>query len=83
MSSNESHLEAHLGIYRLVMKGIFDAYVLWPFGKKFIFELATTLRYVYFDKKTNKNNQFLCLLLLKELQFEEKFCLATFSLFKL
>ena len=27
-SSNESHLESHSGYYRLLMKGIFDAYVL-------------------------------------------------------
>ena len=33
-SSNSSRLEAHAGIYRLLMKGIFDAYVLWPFDKK-------------------------------------------------
>jgi hypothetical protein len=32
------------------MKGIFDAYVRWPFGEKFIFELVTHVRtpdYVY------------------------------------
>ena len=28
-------LEAHAGFFRLLMKGIFDAYVLWPFGKKY------------------------------------------------
>jgi hypothetical protein len=27
-STNTSRLEAHSGIYRLLMKGIFDAYVL-------------------------------------------------------
>ena len=26
------------------MKGIFDAYLLWPFGKKFIFELVMRVR---------------------------------------
>ena len=26
------------------MKGIPDAYVLWPFGEKFIFELVTGIR---------------------------------------
>ena len=36
-SSNKSHLEAHAGIYRLLMKGIFDPY----FDKKLIFELVT------------------------------------------
>ena len=35
-----SHLEACVGIHRLLMKGICDAYVLWPFHKRFIFELA-------------------------------------------
>ena len=39
-SSNTSCLEAHVGIYILLMKGIFDAYLLWPFDKKFIFELV-------------------------------------------
>ena len=29
-----SHLEAHAGFFRLLMKGIFDPYVLWPFDKK-------------------------------------------------
>ena len=40
-SSNTSCLEAHAGISRLLMKGIFDAYVLLPFDKKNIFELVT------------------------------------------
>ena len=39
--SNKSHLEAHSGIYRLLMKGILDAYVLRPFDKKLIYELVT------------------------------------------
>ena len=29
-SSNTSRLEAHAGFFRLLMKGIFDPYVLWP-----------------------------------------------------
>ena len=33
-------LEAFVGIYSLLMKWICDAYVLWPFDKKFIFELV-------------------------------------------
>ena len=33
-SSNTSRLEAHTGIYRLLMKGIFDAHVLRPFAKE-------------------------------------------------
>ena len=32
--------DQHPGFYRLLMKGIFDAYVLWPFDKKLIFELV-------------------------------------------
>ena len=35
-SSNTSCLEAHAGFFRLLMKGIFDPYVLWPFDKKLI-----------------------------------------------
>ena len=36
-SSNPSRIEAHAGLFRLLMKGIFDPYVLWPFDKKLIF----------------------------------------------
>ena len=36
-SSNKSGLEAHVGFFRLLMKAIFDSYVLWPFDKKLIF----------------------------------------------
>ena len=36
-SSNTSRLEAHEGFFRLLMKGIFGSYVLWPFDKKLIF----------------------------------------------
>ena len=32
-SSNTSRLEAHAGFFRLLMKGIFDPYVMWPFDK--------------------------------------------------
>ena len=35
-SSNTSRLEANAGFFRLLMKGIFDPYVLWPFDKKLI-----------------------------------------------
>ena len=34
---SESCLESHPGFYRLLMKGIFDAYVLWPFDIFFSF----------------------------------------------
>ena len=33
LSSNTSRLEAHVGFFRLLMKGIFGPYVLWPFDK--------------------------------------------------
>ena len=36
-SSNTSRLEAHVGFFRLLMKGIFGPYVLWPFDKNVIF----------------------------------------------
>ena len=36
-SSNTSRLEAHAGFFGLLMKGICDPYVLWPFDKKLIF----------------------------------------------
>ena len=35
-SSNTSRLEAHAGFFRLLMKGIFNPYFLWPFHKKLI-----------------------------------------------
>ena len=35
-SSNTSCLVAHAWFFRLLMKGIFDPYVLWSFGKKLI-----------------------------------------------
>ena len=41
MSSSPSHIEAHAGLFILLMKGIFDHYVLWPFDKKLIFKLVT------------------------------------------
>ena len=37
VSSNTSCLEAHVGFFRLLMKGIFGPNVLWPFEKKLIF----------------------------------------------
>ena len=43
-SSSPSCFEAHAGLFRLLMKGGFYAYVLWPVGKKFIFELVTSIR---------------------------------------
>ena len=34
---NSSRLEAHADFFSLLMKGIFDPYVLWHFEKKLIF----------------------------------------------
>ena len=34
--SNTSRLEAHAGFFRLIMKGTFDPFVLWPFDKNLI-----------------------------------------------
>ena len=35
-SSNKSRLETHAGFFRLLLKEIFDPYVLRPFDKKLI-----------------------------------------------
>ena len=43
-SSNTSRFEAHTGLFRLSMKGIFDLYVPWPFRKSFIYELVMRIR---------------------------------------
>ena len=43
-SSNTSHLEAHTGFFRLLMKGIFYPYVLWSFDKKLISWLVIHIR---------------------------------------
>ena len=42
-SSNTSCLEAHACFFRLLMKGIFDPYLLRPFGQKLISLLVTRL----------------------------------------
>ena len=43
-STTPSRFEAHAGLFRMLMKGIFDAYVLSPFGEKFISELVMHVR---------------------------------------
>ena len=43
-SSNTSRLEAHAGFFQLLMKGIFDPYVLWTFDKKLISWLVMRVR---------------------------------------
>ena len=40
-SSNTFRLKAHAGFFRLLMKGIFDPYILGPFDKKMFFEFVT------------------------------------------
>ena len=40
------------------MQGIFDAYVLWPFDKKFIFELVTYVRIRDYTVCSLMNNKF-------------------------
>ena len=54
-SSNTSRLEAHAGIYRLLMKGIFDSHVLWSFEKKLIFELVMRVKTRYFTVISSAN----------------------------
>ena len=44
VSSNTSLLEAYAGFFRLLTKGIFYPYVLWPFNKKLISYLVTRFR---------------------------------------
>ena len=39
-----SCLEADAGFFKLLMKGIFDPYVLWPVDKKLISWLVTRIR---------------------------------------
>ena len=52
-SSNTSRLEAHTGFFRLLIKGIFDPYVLWPFDKKLISYLVTRVRTRDYTVKKN------------------------------
>ena len=40
-SRSTSRLVTCLGLFRLLMKGIFGPYVLWPFDKKLIFWIVT------------------------------------------
>ena len=40
-STNLSRFKVHAGLFRLLMKGIFDPYLLWPFCKTLIFLLVT------------------------------------------
>ena len=48
-STSPFPLEAHASLFRLVMKGIFDAYVLWPFDL-FFFEFVTHINTRIRDK---------------------------------
>ena len=40
VSASPFWFEAHGGLFRLLMKEKFDAYVLWPFDQKLFFELV-------------------------------------------
>ena len=55
VSSNTSRLEAHTAIFWLLMKGMFDLYVMLPFDKELISWLVTRIRTrkfpVYVDYK--------------------------------
>ena len=48
-----SCFEAHEGLFRLLIRGIFNLYVLWPFDKKLIFLLVTHVNTC--DFAVNKN----------------------------
>ena len=61
-SSNTSCLEAHAGFFILLMKGIFDPYVLWPFDKKFIFELVMSVNTRDFTVYASNSTDFLTVL---------------------
>ena len=49
------------GFYRLLLKGIFDAYMLWPFDKNFIFELVMSISlFLFFSNFFYKSYQNKC-----------------------
>ena len=49
------------GFYRLLLKGIFDAYMLWPFDKNFIFELVMSISlFLFFSNFFYKSYQKKC-----------------------
>ena len=57
-SSRLSRLVAHNGFFRLLMKGIFDAYVLWPLAKRiqnWIVNWSTTLDFMVLIKDWSKS----------------------------
>ena len=51
-SSNTSRFEAHEGFFRLLMKGIFNPYALWPFDKV---TRSRTCNYTVVKNILNKN----------------------------
>ena len=55
-SSNTSCLEAHAELFRLLIKGIFDPYVLEPFDKMLISKLVTPVRTLDYTVYIVKNN---------------------------
>ena len=54
-SASLFRFEAHTGLFRLLMKGIFDPYVLWPFDKKLIFYLVTRISTRRFTVNATQN----------------------------
>ena len=66
-SSNTSRFEANAGISRLLMKGIFDAYVVWPFDKNFFFELVLCVSIRQIIQKNGPINIFKILIYQKKI----------------
>ena len=46
-SFNTSCLDEHAGFFKLLMKGIFDSCVLWPFNEKLVTHVCTPDSMVY------------------------------------
>ena len=53
-STSPSRIETHAGLFRLLLKGIFDPYALWPFDKKLISQLVTRLYLRLYDYSDHK-----------------------------
>ena len=69
-TSNTSCFEPHPGFYRLLMKGIFDAYVLWPLEKIIFFEFVTRVNTPDFVV-CRFSWQYFCIFLLKVSYFRK------------
>ena len=58
-SSNTSCLEAHVGFFRLLMKGSFGPYVLWSFDKKLFFLISTVyILYIYMGQNIYRSSTY-------------------------